>query len=96
MSDELDRDAAGALIVGLPGTTATDELRRAVAGGLGGVILFTRNVADAGQVAALTASLRAERSSRSTTRAASSATSPRRTGGRSRRRAYSAISTTST
>jgi beta-N-acetylhexosaminidase len=61
MSDELDRDAAGALIVGLPGTTATDELRRAVAGGLGGVILFTRNVADAGQVAALTASLRAER-----------------------------------
>ena len=57
----LDRDAAGALIVGLPGTTATDELRRAVAGGLGGVILFTRNVVDADQVTALTASLRAER-----------------------------------
>ncbi|TCC65781.1 beta-N-acetylhexosaminidase [Kribbella pittospori] len=61
MSDQLDRDAAGALIVGFSGTTAPDELRRAVAAGLGGVILFTRNVADADQVAALTASLRAER-----------------------------------
>ncbi|MEV0800494.1 beta-N-acetylhexosaminidase [Kribbella sp. NPDC050281] len=61
MSDQLDRDAAGALIVGFSGTTAPDELRRAVAAGLGGVILFTRNVGDADQVAALTASLRAER-----------------------------------
>ena len=57
----MDRDAAGALIVGFAGTTAPDELRRAVAAGLGAVILFTRNVADAEQVAALTASLRAER-----------------------------------
>jgi beta-N-acetylhexosaminidase len=61
MSDQLDRDAAGALVVGFSGTTATDELRRAVAGGLGAVILFTRNVADAEQVAALTSALRAER-----------------------------------
>jgi beta-N-acetylhexosaminidase len=61
MSDQLDRDAAGALIVGFTGTTAPDELRRAVAAGLGAVILFTRNVADADQVAALTASLRSER-----------------------------------
>lgn len=61
MSDQLERDAAGALIVGFAGTTASDELRRAVAAGLGAVILFTRNVADAEQVAALTASLRAER-----------------------------------
>jgi len=61
MSDQLDRDAAGALVVGFSGTTAPDELRRAVAAGLGGVILFTRNVADADQVAALTASPRAER-----------------------------------
>jgi beta-N-acetylhexosaminidase len=61
MSDHLDRDAAGALIVGFNGTTAPDELRRAVAAGLGAVILFTRNVADAEQVAALTATLRAER-----------------------------------
>lgn len=62
MSDQLDRDAAGALIVGFTGTTAPDDLLRAVAGGLGAVILFTRNVADADQVAALTARLRAERS----------------------------------
>jgi beta-N-acetylhexosaminidase len=61
MSDQLDRDAAGALIVGFTGTTAPDDLRRAVASGLGAVILFTRNVSDADQVAALTASLRAER-----------------------------------
>jgi beta-N-acetylhexosaminidase len=61
MSDQLDRDAAGALVVGFTGTTAPDDLRRAVAGGLGAVILFTRNVADAEQVSALTAALRAER-----------------------------------
>lgn len=61
MSDQLDRDAAGALIVGFTGTTAPDELRRAVAAGLGAVILFTRNVTSAEQVATLTASLRAER-----------------------------------
>ena len=61
MSDQLDRDAAGALIVGFTGTTAPDELRRAVAAGLGAVILFTRNVTNAEQVATLTASLRAER-----------------------------------
>jgi beta-N-acetylhexosaminidase len=61
MSDQLDRDAAGALIVGFTGTTAPDDLRRAVAAGLGAVILFTRNVSGADQVAALTASLRAER-----------------------------------
>ncbi len=61
MSDQLDRDAAGALIVGFNGTTAPDELRRAVAAGLGAVILFTRNVESAEQVTALTAALRAER-----------------------------------
>jgi beta-N-acetylhexosaminidase len=61
MSDHLERDAAGALIVGFDGTVATDELRRAVAAGLGAVIMFTRNVDDADQVATLTATLRAER-----------------------------------
>ena len=61
MSDQLDRDAAGALIVGFNGTTAPDELRRAVAAGLGAVILFTRNVDNADQVSALTTALRAER-----------------------------------
>lgn len=61
MSDQLERDAAGALIVGFTGTTAPDDLRRAIANGLGAVILFTRNVVDADQVSALTAALRAER-----------------------------------
>ncbi|HEU4947801.1 MAG TPA: beta-N-acetylhexosaminidase [Kribbella sp.] len=61
MGDPLDRDATGTLIVGFTGTTAPDDLRRAVAAGLAGVILFTRNVADADQVATLTAALRAER-----------------------------------
>jgi beta-N-acetylhexosaminidase len=61
MSDHLDRDAAGALIVGFDGTTASDELRRAVAAGLGAVILSTRNVVDAEQLTALTTALRAER-----------------------------------
>jgi beta-N-acetylhexosaminidase len=60
-TDELRRAAAGALIVGFAGTTAPDALRRAVAQGLGGVVLFTRNVRDAGRLTALTASLRAER-----------------------------------
>ncbi|MEU4197711.1 beta-N-acetylhexosaminidase [Kribbella sp. NPDC026611] len=60
-TQSLDRDAAGALIVGFSGTTAPDELRRAVADGLGAVILFTRNVEGPEQVAALTAALRAER-----------------------------------
>ncbi|GAA0959585.1 glycoside hydrolase family 3 protein [Kribbella koreensis] len=57
----VDRDAAGALVVGFNGTTAPDELLRSVAAGLGAVILFTRNVDSAEQVAALTASLRAAR-----------------------------------
>lgn len=61
MSDHLERDAAGALVVGFEGTTASDDLRRAVAGGLGAVILSTRNVSDAEQVQALTAALRSER-----------------------------------
>jgi beta-N-acetylhexosaminidase len=55
------RDAAGALVVGFSGTTPPDALRRAVADGLGGVVLFTRNVRDAEQLTALTAALRAER-----------------------------------
>ncbi|PRY62852.1 beta-N-acetylhexosaminidase [Knoellia remsis] len=57
----LRRDALGSLIVGLPGHEATDELRRAVGDGLGGVVLFTRNVRDADQLTGLVASLRSER-----------------------------------
>jgi beta-N-acetylhexosaminidase len=53
--------AAGVLLPGFAGTTAPDWLRRRIATGLGGVVLFGRNVVDDEQVAALTASLRAER-----------------------------------
>ena len=53
--------ALGALAIGFGGTTAPDPLRRAVADGLGCVVLFTRNVTGPDQLAALTASLRAER-----------------------------------
>jgi beta-N-acetylhexosaminidase len=60
-AEDLTRYAAGALVVGFAGTTPPDALLRAVAGGLGGVVLFTRNVRDAEQLTALTATLRAER-----------------------------------
>jgi beta-N-acetylhexosaminidase len=53
--------AAGVLLPGFAGTTAPDWLRRGIGTGLGGVVLFGRNVTDDEQVAALTASLRAER-----------------------------------
>ncbi|HEX5116495.1 MAG TPA: glycoside hydrolase family 3 N-terminal domain-containing protein [Pseudonocardiaceae bacterium] len=53
--------AAGVLLPGFAGTTAPDWLRRRIADGLGGVVLFGRNVVDDEQVAALTAALRAER-----------------------------------
>ena len=53
--------AEAVLLPGFAGTTAPDWLRRRLAGGLGGVVLFGRNVVDDEQVAALTAALRAER-----------------------------------
>jgi beta-N-acetylhexosaminidase len=53
--------AEAVLLPGFAGTTAPDWLRRRVADGLGGVILFGRNVVDDEQVAALTAQLRGER-----------------------------------
>lgn len=58
---ELRRRALGALAVGFGGAIADDRLRRAVADGLGCVVLFTRNIAGPDQLGALTASLRAER-----------------------------------
>src|SRR5262245_49517186 len=60
-SASLWRDALGALAVGFAGGTAPDPLRRAVADGLGCVVLFTRNVGDPEQLAALTETLRADR-----------------------------------
>jgi beta-N-acetylhexosaminidase len=57
----LARLADGVLLPGFAGTAAPDWVRRRVAGGLGGVVLFARNCASAEQVAVLTAALRAER-----------------------------------
>src|SRR5262252_509244 len=42
------------------GTAPPDWVRRRLAGGLGGVVLFSRNIADSAQLATLTASLKAE------------------------------------
>ncbi len=56
-----ERLASSVLLPGFTGTTAPDWLRRKVAEGLGGAILFGRNIVDDEQVAALTAQLRAER-----------------------------------
>jgi beta-N-acetylhexosaminidase len=61
MADALHRLALACLLPGFEGTTAPDWLRRRVAGGLGGVVLFARNVDGTGQLARLGADLRAER-----------------------------------
>jgi beta-N-acetylhexosaminidase len=53
--------AGSVLVPGFDGTTAPEWLRRKVAEGLGGAILFGRNVVDDEQVATLSARLRAER-----------------------------------
>jgi beta-N-acetylhexosaminidase len=58
---ELERLAASCLLPGFAGLEPPDWLTRRLADGLGGVVLFARNVGDAEQVAALTTALRAER-----------------------------------
>ena len=61
MSDRgLGPAAAACLFPGFDGHTAPDWLKGLLAQGLGGVVLFSRNIADPDQVAALTAALRAE------------------------------------
>ncbi|MDX2937265.1 glycoside hydrolase family 3 N-terminal domain-containing protein [Streptomyces ipomoeae] len=58
----LDEAAHRCLVAGFDGTTTVpDALKRLVDRGLGGVILFTRNVRDADQVRELTGTLRALR-----------------------------------
>lgn len=58
----LDEAAHRCLVAGFEGTTAVpDTLKRLIDRGLGGVILFTRNVRDAEQVRRLTDTLRALR-----------------------------------
>jgi beta-N-acetylhexosaminidase len=61
MSDDLERLAAACLLPSFPGHEPPDWVLRWVERGLGGVVLFAGNVRDLEQVAALTASLRAER-----------------------------------
>ncbi len=59
---DLDEAAHRCLVAGFDGTAGVpDELKRLVDRGLGGVILFTRNVRDAEQVRRLTDELRAIR-----------------------------------
>ncbi|MEU6194880.1 glycoside hydrolase family 3 N-terminal domain-containing protein [Streptomyces sp. NPDC047061] len=59
LSETLDEAAHRCLVAGFDGTTAVpDTLKRLVDRGLGGVILFTRNIRDADQVRELTGTLR--------------------------------------
>jgi beta-N-acetylhexosaminidase len=54
-------DAAACLFPGFDGETVPDWVKRLLGEGLGGVVLYGQNIRDTEQVAALTASLRAER-----------------------------------
>ena len=66
MSASLRRRAAGMLVVGFRGRSlaADDPIITAIRAGLGGVILFARNIESPQQLAALTAALRAAAGSR--------------------------------
>jgi beta-N-acetylhexosaminidase len=57
----LEQLAESVLLPGFAGTTAPEWLRHRIGEGLGGVVLFGRNVVDDAQVAELTAQLRTER-----------------------------------
>jgi beta-N-acetylhexosaminidase len=61
MSQELDRLAAATLFPSFPGLRAPDWVLRWIDRGLGGVVLFSWNVADRRQLAELCASLRGVR-----------------------------------
>jgi beta-N-acetylhexosaminidase len=58
MSDEVDRAAAACLFPGFGGTEAPDWMLRWVERGLGGVVLFARNIESREQVESLTHRLR--------------------------------------
>jgi beta-N-acetylhexosaminidase len=59
--DDLHRLALGCLLPGFDGTVPPDWVRRRLMDGLGGVVLYGRNVRTPEQVASLTAQLRADR-----------------------------------
>jgi beta-N-acetylhexosaminidase len=61
MSGSLERVATSCILPGFEGTVAPDWVRRRLADGLGGVVLYAWNVESRGQLAALTSALRAER-----------------------------------
>ena len=61
MPGSLERLASACILPGAAGLTAPDWLRRELADGLGGVVLFSRNIRDREQLAALTSSILAER-----------------------------------
>jgi beta-N-acetylhexosaminidase len=61
VSGELERLAAGCLFPGFEGLEAPEWIRRRLAAGLGGVVLYARNVESREQLAALTEELRVER-----------------------------------
>jgi beta-N-acetylhexosaminidase len=61
VTGELERLAARCLFPGFAGLMPSDELQCWLDGGLGGVVLFARNVQDREQLCALTEALRAER-----------------------------------
>jgi beta-N-acetylhexosaminidase len=61
LNGELERLAAGCLLPGFAGPTVPEWLSGWLEAGVGGVVLFARNVESPAQVAELTASLRAER-----------------------------------
>ena len=58
---ELERLAAGCLFPGFAGLEPPDWIRRRLAEGLGGVVLYSRNVKSRDQLSSLNAALRAER-----------------------------------
>ncbi len=55
---DLDRQVAGLLCVGFDGTSPSPEVLELIRRGVGGVILFARNLVDAEQVAALVGALK--------------------------------------
>ena len=56
----LEALADAVLLPGFGGTAPPDWVRRRIAGGLGGVVLFARNCVSPAQLAELTGALRAE------------------------------------
>jgi beta-N-acetylhexosaminidase len=61
LTSEVERLSAGCLLAGFAGPTVPEWLKGWLEAGLGGVVLFARNVRSPAQVAELTAGLRAER-----------------------------------